>query len=90
MNFLTHENVEIPVNPAPRRVSFNIFMCEKFILDSPLPVLVLLGCLLSSMLEKKSQKSLNLVIFCGFRALTQLKNVVKVLRRVEKMRLNDI
>ena len=29
MNFLPHENVEIPVNPAPRRVSFNIFMREK-------------------------------------------------------------
>ena len=29
MNFLTHENVEIPVYPAPRRVSFNIFMREK-------------------------------------------------------------
>ena len=90
MNFLAHENVEIPVNPAPRRVSFNIFMCEKFILDSPLPVLVLLGCLLSSMLEKKSQKSLNLVIFSGFRALTRSKNVVEVFRRAQTTRLDEI
>ena len=35
MNFLAHENVEIPVNPAPRRVSFNIFMREEIHFRGP-------------------------------------------------------
>ena len=35
MNFLAHENVEIPESPAPRRVSFNIFMREKIHFREP-------------------------------------------------------
>ena len=90
MNFLPHENVEIPVNPAPRRVSFNIFMCEKFILESPLPVSMLLGCWLLSVYKKQYGISWNLVIFGGFRALTPLKNVVEDFRRAQKTRLDEI
>ena len=90
MNFLPHENVEIPVDPAPRRVSFNIFMREKFIFEDPLPVLMLLGWLFSSVNKKKNGVSWNLVIFRGFRALTRPKNVVEVFRKAQTTRLNEI
>ena len=79
----------LPENPAPRRVSFNIFMGEKFIFEIPLPVLMLLGWLFSSVNKKKNGISWNLVIFSGFRALTRQKNVVGVFRRAKKMRLDE-
>ena len=38
-----YKTLKLLESPAPRRVSYNIFMSEKFILDSPLQVLMLLG-----------------------------------------------
>ena len=90
MNFLPHENVEIQRIP-PRGGWVSTFSCaRKFILESPIPILMLLGWLLSSVYKKKADISSNLVIFFGFWALTRLKNVIEVIRRVEKMRLDEI
>ena len=60
MNFLAHENVEIPVNPAPRRVSFNIFMREKFIFKSLIPVLVVLRVIIIECLLEETWYNIKL------------------------------
>ena len=79
MNFLAHENVEIPVNPAPRRVSFNIFMCEKFILESPLPVLVVLSVIIIECLLEETWYIIKLRHFRRCFGANSVKNRRRIL-----------
>ena len=90
MNFLAHENVEIPVDPARRRVSFNIFMREKIHFREPCTGISVIRVFIIEYVEKEIRKIIKFGHFCGFWAVTLLKKVVEVIRSVEKMRLNEI